>query len=119
MDIGLSMSDVMGDWLSVPLLQEEEGKALRAMGLAHPTIVPPGAFARADGATLPIAVQNDREWRALCGKVIGRPELVDDPRLAASVGRVEGREATASGAQGKRIVEQLSQQREPRDVRWS
>lgn len=38
-----------------------------------------------------IGVQNERGWAALMTDVLGRPELVDDPRYATNIARVERR----------------------------
>ena len=38
-----------------------------------------------------LAVQNEREFARLCAEVIGRPELPEDPRFAASSARNEHR----------------------------
>ena len=60
-------------------------------GNAHPTIVPYELFDCAD-APIVLAVGNDRQFRALCEKVIERPELADDPRFARNADRVTNRE---------------------------
>ena len=35
-----------------------------------------------------LGLQNDREWVVLCEQVLGRPELVADPRFATNPDRV-------------------------------
>jgi formyl-CoA transferase len=57
----------------------------------HHAIAPYGVFRCADGARLLVAVQNDAEWRVFAKRVIGRPELADDPRYATSVARLAHR----------------------------
>ena len=64
------------------------------MGLAHPSIAPYGGFTTADGTTLLIAVQSDREWRTLCEEVLDRSDLSHDPRFATNKARVMNRAAT-------------------------
>jgi formyl-CoA transferase len=93
-DISISMFDSIADWLTVPLLQYEGGKPPRRLGLAHPSIAPYGVFRTGDGEELLIAVQNDREWRTLCGTVLGRADLAGDPGLATNVGRCRDRART-------------------------
>jgi formyl-CoA transferase len=93
-DISISMFDSIADWLTVPLLQYEGGKPPRRLGLAHPSIAPYGAFRTGDGEELLIAVQNDREWRTLCGSVLGRADLASDPAFATNVGRCRDRGRT-------------------------
>lgn len=92
--ITISMFDVMADWLTVPLLNQEGGKSPKRVGLAHPSIAPYGVFECADGAQVLISVQSDREWVNLARHFLGRPELATDPRFARNVGRVTHRAQT-------------------------
>lgn len=66
------------------------GVSPRAMGNAHPSIVPYQTFETAD-RPLMIGCGNDRQWRAMAG-VLGRPELADDARFACNPQRVAHRE---------------------------
>ena len=93
-DIRISMFDVMADWLTVPLLQAEAGKTPKRIGLAHPSIAPYGAFWTKDDKQILVAIQSDREWTALCGKVLERPELVTDVRFKTNINRVRHRSET-------------------------
>ena len=94
--IEIAMFDVMADWMSVPLLHwEQAGQATPRVGLAHAAIYPYGRFACRDG-DVALAVQNAAEWRRLCTAVLGRPELVEDPRFADNPSRVRHREALAA-----------------------
>lgn len=87
--IEVSLFHTMADWMNVPYLQAHYGgKAPPRLGLRHPSIAPYGAFACADGKKVLLSVQNDREWRALCHEVLGRPELADDPAYATNIARV-------------------------------
>ena len=68
--------------MTVPLLHHEYGgKAPERVGLKHPSIAPYGAFPTADGTQVVISIQNEREWRDLCEKVLGRPEMCVGPAL--------------------------------------
>jgi crotonobetainyl-CoA:carnitine CoA-transferase CaiB-like acyl-CoA transferase len=58
-------------------------------------IVPYGAYRCADGA-VNFAIQNEREWRRLCGEVLGEAALADDPRFATNTLRLENRGALES-----------------------
>ena len=92
--IDVSLYHAVADWMNVPYLQYVYGgKAPARAGLKHPTIAPYGAFACADGKTLLISIQNDREWRDLC-VVMGRPDFIDDARFATNVARVANRNET-------------------------
>ncbi len=92
--ISVSMFDVLADWMNMPLLGHRYlGGAPARLGLTHALICPYGAFATGDGGQVLIAVQNDREWRALCTRVLERPDLADDPRFEGNAARLENREA--------------------------
>jgi itaconate CoA-transferase len=93
-DIRISMFDVMADWLTVPLLNAEDGKPPQRMGLAHPSIAPYGVFRSRDGKDILISIQSEREWKKLCADVLGQPDLPNDPRFANMVERVRNRPAT-------------------------
>jgi len=93
-DLSVAMFDAVADWLTVPLLQFEGGQPPRRMGLAHPSIAPYGVFRTGEGDEILIAVQNDREWRALATRVLNSPELGSDPRFATNVARVTRRADT-------------------------
>ena len=88
----VSLFNVMAELMTVPLLQHEYADAgPERVGLAHPSIVPYGGFATADGTTLVISVQNDREWQAFAGSVLEQPQLVADPRFATNPARLAHR----------------------------
>jgi itaconate CoA-transferase len=93
-DIRVSMFDAMMEWMTVPLLFAEYGQAPRRSGLTHPSLAPYGVFSTADGVPILISIQNDREWVALCTKVLGRPELGTDARFASSPSRLAHRAET-------------------------
>lgn len=93
-DIRISMFDVMADWLTVPLLNAEDGKPPKRMGLAHPSIAPYGVFRSGDGKEILISIQSEREWKKLCAEVLDQPGLPDDPRFANMVERVRNRALT-------------------------
>jgi len=67
------------------------GKAPKAWGTAHATIVPYQAFPTADGHFI-LAVGNDRQFRAFC-EFAGDPALADDPRFKTNSLRVANRAA--------------------------
>ena len=78
--------------MSVPLLQHEGGvDSARNIGLAHPTICPYGGFTSADGHTIVISIQNEREWSNLVNHVLRRPELLDNATYATNESRLAQR----------------------------
>jgi crotonobetainyl-CoA:carnitine CoA-transferase CaiB-like acyl-CoA transferase len=92
--IDLSMFDVIAEWLTVPLLNHENGQSPQRVGLAHPSIAPYGVFTCKDGAQILISVQSDREWQTLSKQFIGIPDLATDPRFATNIARVRNRTET-------------------------
>lgn len=94
--IEIAMFDAMADMMSVPLLHHVyAGRATPRMGLEHAAICPYGRVSCRDG-DLVIVVQNPREWRRLCEGVLGRPDLVADPRFADNPLRVRNRAALSA-----------------------
>ncbi|OZI77293.1 CaiB/BaiF CoA transferase family protein [Bordetella genomosp. 12] len=66
------------------------GQAPQRAGNAHQNLVPYQVFAAADGHLI-VAVGNDGQFRNYC-RVLGLPELADDPRFATNPQRVRNRE---------------------------
>ena len=92
--IEVSLFDGMADWMTVPLLyQENTGAAPARMGLAHPSIAPYGAYPCASGDLVVISIQNEREWVRFCAEVLARPELAHRPEFENVAARVENRAA--------------------------
>ncbi|WP_347268849.1 CaiB/BaiF CoA-transferase family protein [Paracoccus sp. (in: a-proteobacteria)] len=61
-------------------------------GNAHPAVVPYQVFQTADGC-FALAVGNDRQFAALCEKVVGLPDLARDERFATAACRALNRSA--------------------------
>ncbi len=93
-DIRISMFDVMADWLTVPLLNFENGNPPKRMGLAHPSVAPYGVFVSKDNHEILISIQSEREWKIFCAKVIDQPNLPNDERFGTMVARVKNRKLT-------------------------
>lgn len=76
---------LMGATLGIAALQTSEffgtGEIPRKLGSAHPRNAPYRAFRSADGHFV-MAAGNDALWSSVCD-VIGRPDLVADPRFAS------------------------------------
>ncbi|MDR3003266.1 MAG: CoA transferase [Acidovorax sp.] len=66
------------------------GHDTQRYGNAHPSIVPYGMFEAADGPLI-IAVGNNSQFDKFCRQVIGRPDIVEDPRFATNVERARNR----------------------------
>jgi itaconate CoA-transferase len=83
--IDVSMLESMVEWMGYPMYYAYRGaSAPPRAGAAHATIYPYGPFPAGDGKTVMLGLQNEREWRVFCGKVLGQPALADDPRFATN-----------------------------------
>jgi crotonobetainyl-CoA:carnitine CoA-transferase CaiB-like acyl-CoA transferase len=84
----VSMLDALGEWMSQPYYYSVYGEQQpRRTGARHASISPYGPY-QARGGQVFLGVQNEREWSALCDKVLGRPGLVTDERFATNPDRV-------------------------------
>lgn len=92
--LDVSMLESLVEWMNYPMYYAFKGSAppLRA-GASHATIYPYGPFPIGDGTTVMLGLQNEREWRLFCEKVLLAPELVQDERFSANFKRVENRNA--------------------------
>ncbi len=89
--VEISLFDSITEWMGYPLYWTSYGGTPPPRtGSEHPGIAPYGPFHTADTDVL-VAIQNDREWRALCVGVLDRPELAEDPRFATNTSRVANR----------------------------
>jgi crotonobetainyl-CoA:carnitine CoA-transferase CaiB-like acyl-CoA transferase len=60
---------------------------------SHATIYPYGPFPAGDGGTVMLGLQNEREWRLFCEKVLLQPGLATDTRFDSNARRNENRDA--------------------------
>jgi crotonobetainyl-CoA:carnitine CoA-transferase CaiB-like acyl-CoA transferase len=85
----VAMLDALGEWTSQPYLYAfYGGTPPPRTGARHASISPYGPFRVGDGSQVFIGVQNEREWAVLCAQVIGRADLVKDPRFLSNSARV-------------------------------
>ena len=88
----VSLFESLTEWMAQPMYYAMyTGVSPARTGTSHATIAPYGTFRTGSGGTVQLCVQNDREWRRLCSRVLGRPELADDPRFATNPARVAAR----------------------------
>jgi itaconate CoA-transferase len=92
--IDVSMFECMAEWMSYPLYYAFAGaEPPPRAGAAHATIYPYGPFPAGDGKTVMLGLQNEREWKVFCDRVLLRPELAGDERFATNSRRTVAREA--------------------------
>lgn len=91
--IDVSMLESMVEWMGYPLYYAFDGAPPppRA-GAAHATIYPYGPFAAGDGGTVMMGLQNEREWKVFCERVLERPALADDARFDSNSRRSAARD---------------------------
>ncbi|MFN9122553.1 MAG: CaiB/BaiF CoA transferase family protein [bacterium] len=90
--IEVPMFDCLVEWNSHPVYYTHySGNAPRRSGPDHATIVPYGKFDCADGRSVMLGLQNEREWAVFCDKVLDRPELASDDRYDSNTKRTERR----------------------------
>lgn len=102
--IDISMLESLSEWMSYPLYYAFEGAAPpQRTGASHATIYPYGPFLAGDGKTVMMGLQNEREWKLFCEKVLLQPALASDPRFAGNAQR-----SAARGELSSLIVETFS-----------
>ena len=76
--VEVSLFEALAEWMGQPAYYTEYGGTQpERLGTQHPTLAPYGAFPAADGRQVLLSIQNEREWAALCARLLGRPELTD------------------------------------------
>jgi crotonobetainyl-CoA:carnitine CoA-transferase CaiB-like acyl-CoA transferase len=87
------MLESLVEWMGFPLYYAFEGqKAPKRAGASHASIYPYGPFGTGGGGKVMLGVQNEREWKVLAADVLGRDDLVIDPRFRDTTSRSENRE---------------------------
>ncbi len=99
--IDISMLEALAEWNSFPLYYAFDGAPPPPRnGAAHATIYPYGPFPTgADGGSVMLGLQNEREWVHFCDKVLLKPALGHRPALhrqCRSLGRAARRCARSS-----------------------
>jgi crotonobetainyl-CoA:carnitine CoA-transferase CaiB-like acyl-CoA transferase len=90
--IDVSMLESMVEWMGYPMYYAIDGQSPPALsGASHATIYPYGPFPAGDRKTVMLGLQNDREWRLFCERVLEQPELAADERFATNSARSKAR----------------------------
>jgi len=92
--LDITMFEALGEWMGFPAyFTAYGGSAPARSGAYHATIVPYGPFRAADGGSVFLSVQNEREFARFCEAVLGNAALKDDPRFSSGPARQRHREA--------------------------
>lgn len=113
--VDVSMLESLAEWMGFPMYYAYQGATPPPRSAAsHATIYPYGPFAAGDGGTVMLGLQNEREWRVFCEKVLLQPTLAIDPRFDANAKRNEHRDAlkaiileTFSAMSSAQVLERL------------
>ncbi|WP_137920903.1 CaiB/BaiF CoA-transferase family protein [Hydrogenophaga sp. 2FB] len=113
--IDVSMLEALGEWMGFPMYYAyEDQPAPTRNGASHATIYPYGPFRAGDGKDVMLGLQNEREWKAFCDKVLQQPQLATDPRFDLNPKRSERRdelraiiEAAFSALSADQVVQRL------------
>ncbi|OGI66835.1 MAG: CoA-transferase [Candidatus Muproteobacteria bacterium RBG_16_60_9] len=90
--VDVAMLEAAVEWLSFPLYFTFDGAALAPRtGASHAAVYPYGPFPAGDGKIVMLGLQNEREWKVFCEKVLLQPALAEDPRFASNLKRVATR----------------------------
>jgi crotonobetainyl-CoA:carnitine CoA-transferase CaiB-like acyl-CoA transferase len=91
--IDISMLEALTEWMGFPLYYAFDGAEPPARtGASHATIYPYGPFRAGDGHSVMLGLQNEREWKLFCDKVLLQPELATDARFSTNALRSAQRE---------------------------
>jgi crotonobetainyl-CoA:carnitine CoA-transferase CaiB-like acyl-CoA transferase len=92
--LDITMFESLGEWMGFPAyFTAYGGAAPPRSGAHHATIVPYGPFPTADGGSVFLSVQNEREFARFCETVLGSKSLAADPRFANGPARLANRDA--------------------------
>jgi itaconate CoA-transferase len=90
----ISLFEALGEWMAQPAYYTAYGgNPPPRTGASHASIAPYGPFQAQDGKTVFLGLQNEREWRTFCERVLEYPELSTDERFSTNTRRVANREA--------------------------
>ncbi|MFK4448881.1 itaconate CoA-transferase [Caballeronia udeis] len=91
--IDVSMLESMVEWMGYPLYYAIGNQNPPALsGASHATIYPYGPFLAGDGKTVMLGLQNEREWKVFCERVLEQPSLATDSRFDANSKRSGSRD---------------------------
>ncbi|MFJ6567641.1 CaiB/BaiF CoA transferase family protein [Streptomyces sp. NPDC091292] len=90
--VEVSLFEALSEWMGHPgyYTAYSGGQPPRA-GAGHATIAPYGPYPARDGATVLLAVQNEREWASFCAVFLEDADLAADTRFHRNSARVAHR----------------------------
>ena len=92
-NVKIAMLDALAEWMTYPMLRHAyAGSPPPRVPTSHPAIAPYGAHKTKDGQII-LGLQNEREWKVFCEKVLLQPAIQQDPRFATMAQRRANRPA--------------------------
>jgi itaconate CoA-transferase len=90
--VEVSLFEALAEWMGSPAYYTQYGgRQPNRTGARHATIAPYGPFDTADGETVLLGIQNEREWAAFCEIVLGDAGVAVDERFDGGSARVAHR----------------------------
>jgi formyl-CoA transferase len=90
--VQVALFEALAEWMGSPAYYTAYGGTEPSRVAAeHATIAPYGPFRTGDGSTVVLAVQSQREWKALCEIVLGDESIAYDDRFERNASRVANR----------------------------
>ncbi|MEE4496209.1 CaiB/BaiF CoA transferase family protein [Streptomyces sp. BE230] len=91
--VEVSLFEALAEWMGSPAYYTAySGTQPARVGAQHATIAPYGPYDAADGRTVLLAIQNEREWKSFCAVFLDDEPLATDPRFHKGSSRVARRE---------------------------
>jgi len=92
--VDVTMLESTIEWMGYPLYYAfDDAPPPPRTGAEHATIYPYGPFPVGKDASIMLGLQNEREWKVFCERILRRPELAGDPRFGSNARRSENRDA--------------------------
>ena len=90
-NVKVAMLDALGEWMMYPMYRAAYANSpLPRVPTSHPALAPYGAHRTMDGEVI-FGLQNEREWKTFCARVLHQPHVETDPRFATMNARREHR----------------------------
>ncbi|MER7717729.1 CaiB/BaiF CoA-transferase family protein [Streptomyces flaveolus] len=91
--VEVSLFEALSEWMGSPAYYTAySGTQPARVGAQHATIAPYGPYEAADGKTVLLAIQNEREWASFCEVFLDDAPLAVDERFRKGSSRVARRE---------------------------
>ena len=83
--VEVSLFGSLSEWMGAPAYYTRYGGTEpERVGAEHATIAPYGPFTAADGVTVLVAIQNQREWGSFCAVFLDSPGTATRSRIAST-----------------------------------